>query len=852
MRVTSNFGDNEPNRHSNWIAPGGKKMSAAPQKPAVVSNAMSSREPSARMAVSPELIAALHEILDATILLMDGDLGNIQLYDPERDTLEIVVQRGFPQEFMRALGGVSISAETAGARSLRNRERIVIRDVNADAAYAPYRKLATLAGYRAVQSTPLIGRDGEFLGALLTHLHEPRDFSPHEVRVLDLYSRQAGDAIARARVERDLANARRRLESALSAGEIGIFDWDTNTNLVHGDANFQRFFGIHFDENGNAELAEFERAIHPDDRYTRSLRVKHTLETGEPYEAEYRIVKGGRTRWVISRGRIEKNASGHASHFMGVLLDITTRKQAERDRHDVTEQLGRLSRVHDTILSTTQDFATVVDREGRFLYANRWLLQVWGKTLDQIVGKTRLDLGYKQEHHDKHMQEIAQILENKRPVRGEVSYTGESGISGIYDYIFTPVLGPDGEVESIVGTSRDITERKRNEESLQQADQQKNAFLAQLAHELRNPLAPIRNAVRIFRSKPDADPDVLWASEVIDRQVDHLTRLIDDLLDVSRISRNKLELRRQRISLQDVVWGAVEIGRPVIDQNRHELTVKMSAEPVYLLADLARLTQVLMNLLINAAKYTEAGGHIELSAGLEGADAVMRVKDDGIGIDAETLPRLFEMFFQADPSLERSQGGLGIGLSLVRSVMELHGGTVTAHSAGKGEGSEFIVRVPALAAAAPVQPQKSVAGESDKAATARRVLVVDDNRDAAESLAVFLQLGGHTVHTAYDGIEAVEAAESFRPDIVLLDIGMPNLNGYEACRRIRDTAWGKDMTLIAQTGWGQEDDKRRTREAGFDDHLVKPVDPVAVMKIVENRGEDEKIGMRHEGRGARE
>ncbi len=446
--------------------------------------------------------------------------------------------------------------------------------------------------------------------------------------------------------------------------------------------------------------------------------------------------------------------------------------------------------------------------------------------------RNRLEIGYEKEHHDKHVKEIAQILETRQPVRGETAFTGASGISGIYDYIFTPVLGPDGEVESIIGISRNITDRKRAEESLWEADRQKNTFLAQLAHELRNPLAPIRNAARIFRTKQSAEPDVLWASDVIDRQVDHLTRLIDDLLDVSRISRNKLELRRQRISLQDVVWGAVEIGRPVIDQNRHELTVKMSAEPVYLLADLARLTQVVMNLLINAAKYTEAGGHIELVAGVEGADAVMRVKDDGIGIDAATLPRLFDMFFQADPSLERSQGGLGIGLSLVKSVVELHGGTVTVHSAGKGKGSEFIVRVPALAMTVPVQAQKSVASEGDKTTTARRVLVVDDNRDAAESLAVFLQLGGHTVKTAYDGIEAIEAAESFRPDLILLDIGMPNLNGYEACRRIRDTAWGKNMTVIAQTGWGQEDDKRRTRDAGFDDHLVKPVDPISVMKLV--------------------
>lgn len=795
--------------------------------------------------VSAGLIAELHEILDATVLLMEGDLGNIQLYDPARGTLSIVAQRGFSAEFIKVLGTVTINDQTAGARSLRDGRRIVIRDVNTEASYAPYRAVAALAGYRAVQSTPLIGRDGEYLGALLTHLHEPRDFSTREVRVLDLYSKQAAGAIMRARVEHDLTTARRRLEAALSASEVGIFDWDIPNARVHGDTNFQRMFGAPFDKDGWSPASAFEPLIHPDDRVARSALVKRTLETGELYEAEYRILNKGETRWVISRGRTEHDASGKAIRFLGVLLDITSQRQAETNQASVSQEYRRLSRVHETILSSMRDFVTVVDRKGRFLYANQHLLSVWKRTFDEVIGKTRGDLGYAREHDDKHMREIAQILETKQPVRGEVAYTAANGQFGVYDYIFAPVLGPDGEVESIVSTSRDITERKRAEESLQEADRQKNTFLAQLAHELRNPLAPIRNAARIFRSKPDADPNLLWASEVIDRQVDHLTRLIDDLLDVSRISRNKLELRRQRISLQDVVLGAVEISRPAIDQNRHELNVSVSAAPTYLLADLARMTQVVMNLLINAAKYTEAGGHIELVAGLEGTDAVIRVKDDGIGIGAETLPRLFDMFFQADPSLERSQGGLGIGLSLVKSVVELHGGTVTAHSAGQGKGSEFVVRVPALSASAPISPPKAI-DESKKATTARRVLVVDDNRDAAESLAVFLQLSGHAVHTAYDGIEAIEAAEKFRPDLVLLDIGMPNLNGYEACRRIRDTAWGKDMTVIAQTGWGQEDDKRRTRDAGFDDHLVKPVDPLAVVKIVA------ALKSRDEGRGTRD
>ena len=786
---------------------------------------------SASPGTSPDLTAALYEILDATILLMEGDLGNIQLYDQESKTLSIAAQRGFPEGFTNALGTVTIDDQTAGARCLRARQRIVIRDVNADAAYAPYRKFAALAGFRAVQATPLIGRDGKFLGALLTHLREARDFSMRELRVLDLYSRQAADAIARASVESELATARRRLDVALFAGEVGIFDWDVLADQVYGDPNYFRMFGVE-PRGGCAPGSELAKRIDPADNDARMARVRQALDTGKPYEYEYRIVHESKTRWVVARGRVERDASGKPVRMLGALLDITSRKRAELERQSMADDFGRLSRVHETILSTTEDFASILDRRGRFLYANRRLLEVWGKTLDQIVGRNGLELGYEPAHHELHMGEIAKILETRQSVRGEIAYTAPTGIFGIYDYILTPVLGPDGEVESIVCTTRDVTERKRSEESLQEMDRQKNAFLAQLAHELRNPLAPIRNATRVFRQTHASDPDALWASSVIDRQVDHLTRLIDDLLDLSRISRNKLELRVERVELQEVVRGAVEICRPLVDQHGHNVMLRMAAEPVYLQGDMARLTQVMMNLITNAAKYMDPGGHIEISARQRCQEAVLSVKDNGIGMDADTLAHAFDMFFQADSSLERSQSGLGIGLSLVRSVVDLHGGKVECFSAGPGKGSEFIVRLPAEATPAQSQSAADPAAEQAGTARSRRVLVVDDNRDAAESLAMFLQLSGHVVRTAYDGEEALDVAQEFRPEVLLLDLGMPKLNGYEVCRRIRGWEWGHELLIVAQTGWGQEEDKARTREAGFDDHLVKPVDPASVIRMV--------------------
>jgi CheY-like chemotaxis protein len=347
---------------------------------------------------------------------------------------------------------------------------------------------------------------------------------------------------------------------------------------------------------------------------------------------------------------------------------------------------------------------------------------------------------------------------------------------------------------------------------------------------LRNPLAPIKNAARLLLLRGSADGQAGWAGRVIERQADQMARLVDDLLDVSRISRGQITLRRRRVELAEVVGRAVEGSRPLIEARRHELVEALPPGPVWLEADPVRLAQVVGNLLNNAAKYTEDGGRITLSAVTEGGEAVLRVRDTGLGIAPEMLPRIFEMFTQADRSLERSQGGLGVGLTLVKRLVEMHGGSVEAESEGPGRGSEFVVRLPVIVPP-PVQlPQRSNGGEG-AAAAGLRILVVDDNRDAAESLSLLLRTRGHDVRTAHDGVAGLEAAASFRPDVALLDIGMPRLSGYDLARRIRGQAWGQGMVLIALTGWGQEEDRRRSAQAGFDHHLVKPVDPDALQEL---------------------
>jgi CheY-like chemotaxis protein/two-component sensor histidine kinase len=337
--------------------------------------------------------------------------------------------------------------------------------------------------------------------------------------------------------------------------------------------------------------------------------------------------------------------------------------------------------------------------------------------------------------------------------------------------------------------------------------------------------------VQIFRAKGPPVPELQWARDVIDRQVQQMTRLVDDLLDVSRISRGKIELRKERVQLAAVVSSAVEASRPLIEKWDHELTVTLPPEPVYLEADPTRFAQVLLNLLNNAAKYTEQGGRIWLTAGQEGEHVVIRVRDTGIGIPREMLPRIFEMFTQVDRSLERSQSGLGIGLTLVQSLVEMHGGTVEAQSDGPGKGSEFVVRLSVAAEVRDRGGRGTPGGEKVAAPAKCRILVVDDNRDSADSLAMLLRIMGNDVHTAHDGLEAVGAAAVFQPDVVLLDIGLPKLNGYEAGRRIREQQ-GKGVVLIALTGWGQEEDRRRSKEAGFDHHLTKPVELDALQKLL--------------------
>ena len=514
--------------------------------------------------------------------------------------------------------------------------------------------------------------------------------------------------------------------------------------------------------------------------------------------------------------------------------DITERRRAE-------EALGKQSEWLRVTLASIGDAVITTDTQGTVTYLNGVAESVTGWKSDEAAGQPLETVFHiVNENTRKAVENPAARALKEGVIVGLANHTvliAKDGTEKAIDDSAAPIRDEQGKLAGVVLIFRDITERRRVDNELRQyaanlseSNRRKNEFLAMLAHELRNPLAPIRNAVHVLQLTGGNAAAVKSASEMLERQIGQMVRLVDDLLDVSRISRGKIELCKERVELASVVNHAVEAARSLVECMEHELTVTLPPQPVYLNADPTRLAQVVGNLLNNACKFTNKGGRICLTVEREGKQAVIRVRDNGIGIAADHHSRIFDMFTQVDTSLERSVGGLGIGLMLVKNLVEMHDGMVEVYSAGLGQGSEFVVRLPILVETAKPPPEPTVSEPTPP--TSRLILVVDDNRDSAESLAMLLKLMGNKTHTAYDGLEAVEAAATVRPDVILLDIGLPKLNGYEACRRIREQPWGKNMVLVALTGWGQEEDRQKSREAGFDGHIVKPVDHAALTKLL--------------------
>jgi PAS domain S-box-containing protein len=508
--------------------------------------------------------------------------------------------------------------------------------------------------------------------------------------------------------------------------------------------------------------------------------------------------------------------------------------------HDSVLTLEDVYRPYRLLVERVTEGAATLTCDGAILYCNRRFADMLMWPQKSLIGRSLRDYTAA----DDHPAVVALLREAEGgSVQSELRLRRSDG-----EWVDV-YLGATPVQEGAVGTClmvTDLTQQKQYEQlvaaeslarsllaELREADRRKDEFLAMLAHELRGPLAPLRNMLEFMTRARDDGAQLDRAVATMQRQLDHLVRLVDDLLDISRITRDKIELRKQTVELASILYQSAEVCRPLAESANHRMTIKLPDEPVYLDADPVRLTQVFSNLLNNACKYTEPGGSISVIAEQNGNEVVVKVKDSGVGISPEKLTSIFEMFAQVDQTLERSQGGLGIGLTLVKRLVEMHGGSVEAASAGKGQGSEFTVRLPIAAEKTnAVPPPHRV---EPRPIGGRRILIVDDNADAATSLAMLLKITGNETRTAYDGLAALKVSESFRPEIVLLDIGLPKLNGYEVCRRLRAEPWGQDVMLVAMTGWGQDEDRRKTSEAGFDEHVVKPIEYAALVKLLAQR-----------------
>ncbi|MBX5461666.1 MAG: PAS domain S-box protein [Steroidobacteraceae bacterium] len=560
--------------------------------------------------------------------------------------------------------------------------------------------------------------------------------------------------------------------------------------------------------------------LHPEDaeRVLRLSRIQ--MERRVPFELEFRMRRyDGAYRWLLNRGVPVFEEPGRSfSGYIGSCIDITERKQAEQSS---AELAAIVESAYEGVVGCTLDGVITSWNKGaqRIFGYSAW--DVVGKPVTMLVPPDQRSIADQVFERIRHRQsgtslEAVAITHDGRPIHVLLG--------------FAPVANHKGEVISAAFTVHDITDRKRAEDALRAADRTKDIFLATLSHELRNPLAPIRQAARILKSERAGPDDVKRARDIIDRQARHMSRLLDDLLDISRITRGNLELRKETVNLATALDEALEIVRPLIEARGHTVNVDMLPQALPVDADPVRLAQILANLLTNAAKYTQDGGTIVIHVRAEGSQVVVRVIDNGVGISEDALPRIFEMFSQGRTERQYAEGGLGIGLALVRGLVTLHGGTVEARSAGRGLGSEFIVRLPLAEhvsnlapSPAQLQPQRTLP---------RQILIADDNRDAADSLRILLESDGHHVHAVYNGQAALAAAEKLRPDIALLDIGMPELTGHEVAQRIRSHPWGANITLVALTGWGQTHDKQRSATAGFDHHVTKPMDPDRLRELI--------------------
>ena len=627
-----------------------------------------------------------------------------------------------------------------------------------------------------------------------------------------------------------LQDAQFRLEGALTAAEIGTWNWNLKKNRIYADPNLARLFGLSQEDAHGGPVENYLAAIHPDDVAPVRAAIANSIEHGAAYQQYYRVIqKDGSVRHIHSRGKIRFDENGQAAWMPGVAIDVTEQKLAEEARLE-TESKFR------TLAENIPQLAWMAHTDGSiFWFNNRWF-EYTGTTLGQMR-----DWGWQAVHHPDYVDSVKakyrELIVNRQVIWEDTFPL--RGADGLYRWFLSravPVRSVEGEIVYWLGTNTDITVQREAEHALERANRRKDDFLAMLAHELRNPLAPISTAAQLLKLPGQNEALIKRSSDIIARQVNHLTELVDDLLDVSRVTRGLVSIDREEVDLKSVVSSAVEQAMPLIESRQHRLTVRQAAGHPLMLGDRTRLIQVLTNLLNNSAKYTPQGGQIMLSMEVDGSRVVIEVSDNGVGMDATLVPAVFDLFTQAERTPDRSQGGLGLGLALVKSIVSLHHGEVVAKSDGPGKGSTFTVTLPLLDRQA-MATDRTAAGQAGPGGHAPLdILLVDDNTDAAQSLSELLQSQGHRVTVKSDAHGALEYAESSHPDVFLLDIGLPDMDGYELSRRLHARGANENATYIAVTGYGQAHDKVLAKAAGFDHYFVKPVELPELQKVLVTQG----------------
>ena len=640
---------------------------------------------------------------------------------------------------------------------------------------------------------------------------------------------------ARQRAEEELRKQSEWLRITLASIGDAVISTDATGGVTFMNTVAEALTGWPQADAIGRPLPEVFRIVHDEARTPVENPAILALESGAVVSLANRTVLISRTG---AEHRIEDSAApirdeaGSAVGAVLVFRDVSERRRSE------------LARAHlAAIVDSSEDAIVSKTLQGIILSWNTGAERLFGHSSSEAVGQP-ITILIPPERINEEGEILARIARGERIEHFETVRVTKDGHRLDISLTVSPIRDVSGEIIGVSKIARDITDRKLAEQALREADRKKDEFIALVAHELRNPLAPMRSALQVMQIAPSDAKALTGARDVMERQLGHMVRLIDDLLDISRIGQKKLELRRTRVTLADIVNSAVETARPVIDAAGHRLTVSLPASPVHLDGDLTRLSQVFSNLLTNSAKYTQPGGSIELVAEATNGKVRVSVRDNGIGVPADALESIFDMFSQVDRSLEHSTGGLGIGLALVRGLVEMHGGTVTAASDGQDRGSTFTVTLPVLTSVSASVPRSASLAAAPPAGPRWRVLVVDDSRDAAEMMAMMLEFMGNEVRTAFTGTQAIAAAEEFRPALILMDIGMPELDGYEAARRIRGAPWGRDICIIALTGWGHERDRVRSREAGCDGHLVKPVEPAALERLLADFGVERPLADR--------